>query len=54
MADVPLPAVTHKYNLKTWMGTFPIEEYAPQDLDAEIKKLAIDKWNSMPAKYRVL
>jgi hypothetical protein len=33
------------------MGTFPVEDYEPQDTDAEIRALAIKKWNSMPNKF---
>lgn len=50
--DVPAPKVTRKYRVKTFMGTFPVEDYAPQDTDAEIRRLAIAKWNAMPNRYK--
>jgi hypothetical protein len=41
-----------KYKVKTWMGTFPVEDYAPQDTDAEIRRVAVSKRNAMPSRYR--
>jgi hypothetical protein len=52
LVDVPAPQVTRKYKVKTWMGTFPVEDYAPQDTDAEIRRVAVAKWNAMPNRYR--
>ena len=49
--DVPRPRVTRSYNLRTRMGTFPIEDYEEQDTDAEIRALAVNAWNSMPSRY---
>lgn len=51
LRDVPSPRVTRKYKVKTWMGTFPVEDYEPQDTDAEIRRIAIEKWNAMPTRY---
>jgi hypothetical protein len=51
LGDVPRPRVLRKYRVTNWMGTFPVEDYEPQDTDAEIRALAINKWNSMPAKF---
>jgi hypothetical protein len=50
--DIPSPRVTRKYKVKTFMGTFPVEDYAPQDTDAEVKRAAIAKWNAMPPRYK--